>query len=400
MGGVETSRVSPTDEQPTPEPLWTVADVLRFTRMRKNLALRAHRPERAAALPARWRSAVQPPGNPCLAGADPRGGTRPRHETEQPAELESCGERGAGPWQPSCERRRASNPAPTGSDTSMRSRAGASSVTPDRRRRALAREQAVLWEREAADAAERTRKGLLPPPRPDGGGTLGELMEWWLEEMSRRPALAQAERQRRPKAHPRRGDSRAAARRGDASRPRAVPSREGARRLGPWAPALPPDGEAHPTPTLGRVRGSGAGRALAHEPRRAPQEVARRRQEEQPEAGEGVPPGPRRCRRSRPDSSPPPAALRRLGPHGATQRGEGRASGNRTSTSCTRRWSSAARGRKTAPRVATKSSCRFRTRQSPGSGKPSTPPPRPSSSPTSAWPVAGLSPRAAPATGR
>ncbi len=50
--------------------------------------------------------------------------------------------------------------------------------------KALAREQAVLWEREAADAAERIRKGLLPAPRPDGGGTLGALMEWWLEEMS------------------------------------------------------------------------------------------------------------------------------------------------------------------------------------------------------------------------
>ena len=49
----------------------------------------------------------------------------------------------------------------------------------------LAREQAVLWERDAAEAAERTRKGLLPPPRSDGGGTLGELMEWWLEEISR-----------------------------------------------------------------------------------------------------------------------------------------------------------------------------------------------------------------------
>jgi hypothetical protein len=51
--------------------------------------------------------------------------------------------------------------------------------------KALAREQAVLWERDAADHAARIRKGLLPPSRADGGGTLGELMEWWLEEISR-----------------------------------------------------------------------------------------------------------------------------------------------------------------------------------------------------------------------
>ncbi|HEU5155194.1 MAG TPA: tyrosine-type recombinase/integrase, partial [Gemmatimonadales bacterium] len=48
----------------------------------------------------------------------------------------------------------------------------------------LAREQAIVWERDAADRAARRQRGLLPIPRADGGGTVGELMQWWLEEIS------------------------------------------------------------------------------------------------------------------------------------------------------------------------------------------------------------------------
>jgi hypothetical protein len=53
------------------------------------------------------------------------------------------------------------------------------------RTKPLAREQARVWEGEAADRAERMRRGLLPSPRADAGGTVHDLMEWWLEEMSR-----------------------------------------------------------------------------------------------------------------------------------------------------------------------------------------------------------------------